>query len=467
MKNSINPSNPYLTLAEVADAYRDGHLKPSDVVTAHLERIERIDPRIGAWQAVYADDALAAAHAADKALKNGYRIGPFHGIPFGLKDICDLQGKITTGGSMAMKDRISKVTGSLTRRLIVAGGIVLGKTKTVECAFGGWGTNQRMGTPWNPWDMQTHRVPGGSSAGSATALAAGMALCAVGTDTGGSVRLPAAYCGLTGLKVTEGRLPTDGILPLSHTLDTPGPMARTVEDATIMFSVMDGAEPWVTDRDRAAGTGLFAGLAQGVAGLRLATLNEAERQACDADTLSAYDQALELLRHLGAIIEPLTGARAYASMTADNGKLIAVEGYAHNGHLYDDLSLPMDEDVRPRMLSGKSLSAVEYIRILQDRQEAKAQYYEAMHGFDAVLTPTMTSVAPPVAQIDQQVSPGHFTRPFNYLGMCGLSLPSSLSADGIPHSLQILARGNDEAICLRIGAAFEAARPRIPWPDLE
>ena len=159
---------------------------------AHLQRIEIHDPKLGAYQALYVDAALFAADAASKAIASGHRIGPFHGIPFALKDICDLEGQITTNGSLTLADRVSTITGTLVRRLVAAGGIIIGKSKSVECAFGGWGTNQRMGTPWNPWDLTHQRVPGGSSSGSAVALAAGMAVCAVGTDTGGSVRLPAA-----------------------------------------------------------------------------------------------------------------------------------------------------------------------------------------------------------------------------------------------------------------------------------
>jgi len=463
---TLDPTDPYLSLSDLAGAYRSGSLKPSTVVEAHLERIARLEPKIGAYQAVYADEARAAAGAADRALASGHRIGPFHGIPFGLKDICDLEGRVTTGGSLAMKDRVSETTGTLTRRLIAAGGIVLGKTKTVECAFGGWGTNQRMGTPWNPWDMQTHRVPGGSSAGSAVALAAGMAVCAVGTDTGGSVRLPAAFCGLTGLKVTEGRLPTDGIIPLSHTLDTPGPLARSVVDALIMFEVMDGREGWAIDRDMAAGTGLYAQPGRGVSGLRLGALDAAERAPCSAEVLAGYDTALELLRGLGARVETFTPPRPLAAVTAANGKLISAEGFAHHGALYADPAQPMDEDVRPRFLAGREVSAADYIRILADRRAAQADFYRAMAGFDAVLTPTMLAAAPPVAEADQAVSPGHFTRPFNYLGMCGLALPIGLTPDGLPTSLQIAARGGDEAVALRIGAALEAALPALERPKL-
>ena len=428
------------------------------------KRIKRLDPTIGAYQALYEDEAMAAASAADKAFASGHRIGPFHGVPFGLKDICDLEGRVTTGGSLAMRDRVSQTTATIARRLIAAGGILLGKTKTVECAFGGWGTNQRMGTPWNPWDLDTHRAPGGSSAGSAAAVAADLAVCAVGTDTGGSVRLPAAFCGLTGLKVTEGRLPTDGILPLSHSLDTPGPLARSVLDAIIMFEVMDGREGWAMDRDLASGKGLYSLLTPGLQGRRLGILEDREREGVSPEVLAAYDAALGVLRDLGAILEVFRTPRAYADFTSATGTLISTEAFSHHGALYSDPDQPVDEDVRPRIMAGRDVSAADYIAILQDRRRAQAAYYEAMGGFDAVLTPSNAVVAPPVSEIEQSVSPGHFTRPFNYLGMCGLSLPTGLTAEGLPTSLQIAARGGEEATALRIGGALEAAQPELRRP---
>ena len=463
---TVDPTSPYLSLSSVAEAFQSGALKPSGVVEAHLDRIARLDSKIGAFQIVYADEARNAAEAADKAIASGHRIGPFHGIPFGLKDLYDLEGRVTTGGSAAKKNRISPGTGTVTRRLLAAGGIVLGKTKTVECAFGGWGTNQHMGTPWNPWDLKAHCVPGGSSAGSAAALAAGMTLCAAGTDTAGSVRVPAAFCGVTGLKVTEGRLPTDGIIPLSHTLDTPGPMARSVEDVILMFEVMDGREGWAMDRDRATSAGLYAVLDQGVMGLRLGDIEEEAREACDPEILSGYDTALGTLRDLGARIETFSLPRGYDEIARANGTLIAAEGYAHHRDLCDDLSKPMDEDVRTRILDGKGVTAADYIKVLEDRRLAQAEHNEAMRGFDAILTPTVPLAAKPVVDADPLDSPAKLTRPINYLGMCALSIPTGLTPDGLPTSLQIAARGGDEGIALRVGAALEAVQAEPNWPVL-
>lgn len=463
----MDPQSPYPSLTQLAAAYRSGQTRPSAIVRAHLDRIARIDPKIGAYQAIYAEDAMQMAEAADRMFATGTAIGPFHGIPFGLKDICDVSGRITTGGSKAMADRMSPTTGTLTRRLFAAGGIMLGKTKTVECALGGWGTNQRMGTPRNPWDMSAHRVPGGSSSGTGAGVAAGMAVCGVGTDTGGSVRLPAGFCGLVGLKVTEGRLPTDGILPLSQTLDTPGPLARSVEDALVMFLTMDGAEGWALEQAWQDRSGAFASLHQGVKGLRLGILDAEERAACTADVLSGYDAALEILGQLGVDLVPFSAQQPYGDLTTACGTLIATEGYFNHGHLYDNADLPMDEDVRSRMLAARGVSARAYQQMFVDRAEGKQIYLDRMTGFDALLTPSMTTTAPRLEEADQAVSPGYFTRHVNYFGMCALSLPSGLSANGLPTSLQVIARPNDERMALRIGAAFEAARPEIPWPMLD
>ena len=463
---TIDPTEPFLSLAALADAFRAGTAKPSEVMRAQLDRIERLEPKIGAFQAIYAEEAMMAAEASDRLFASGHRVGPFQGIPFGLKDICDLEGRVTTGGSKAMEHRVSPATGTMTRRLIAAGGIVVGKTKTVECALGGWGTNQHMGTPRNPWDMAAQRVPGGSSAGTGAGVAAGFATCGVGTDTGGSVRLPAGFCGLVGLKVTEGRLPTDGILPLSHSLDTPGPLARSVEDTIMMFEVMDGAEGWRMDRDRAEGQGLYAALAQGVSGLRLGALEDSERALCSGEVLDAYDQALDHLRQCGARIETFHSPSGYEALTAQSGRLMAAEGFYHHGHLYDDPSQPMDEDVRARMLAGKDVSAAEYIGFADDRRRTAAAYLTAMKGFDAVLTPTMRTTAPKLEDADQATSPAHFTRHVNYLAMCALAMPVGLSPEGLPISLQVVARGHDEAMALRIGASLEAALPERPNPTI-
>lgn len=449
------------TIESLSAAYAKHKIKPSKVVDAHLQAIETHNPHLNAYQTVFFEQAMQAAEAADKAFMSGYRIGPFHGIPFALKDIYDLEGQICTNGSMALKDRVSKVTGTVARRLIAAGGIVLGKSKTVESAFGGWGTNQKMGTPWNPWDLTNHRIPGGSSSGSGVATAAGLAVCSIGSDTGGSVRLPAAYCGISGLKVTEGQLPCDGIAPLAQTLDSPGPMAQTVVDIVILYEIMLGRDGGLIDRDLQAGDGLYQIMNKGVRGLKLGQMAQAERDNCSADILAGYDAAIDALKRLGADIEVFSSPFDYASLADDNGAITAVEAYNNHGHFYEDSKAPMDEDVRKRMLTGKTYLAHDYVRMLETRRQRCDEFNQAIRGFDAILTPTTTTTAPIISDVDQAVSPGHFTRPFNYLAMCGLSVPTGLASDGMPHSLQIIARAHDEAMAIRIGASIETVTPSI------
>src|ERR1044072_1560128 len=264
-----NTDPSYLPAHVLAGEIAARRLSPVDVVEAMLARIARHDAKLHAFIDVYADDARLAAEAADKAIRAGHAVGPLHGVPVALKDLVDLEGRVTTGGSKVWAKRVSAVTATLARRFISAGMIVLGKTNTVEFAMGGWGTNTHMGTPWNPWDAKVHRTPGGSSSGSGVAVSAGLAPCAIGTHTGGSVRLPAAWDGIVGLKTTVGRISTYGVLPLSETLDTPGPMTRTVEDAAVLFNVLQGADPedaktaWVPPVDT------LPTLKRGVAGLRL------------------------------------------------------------------------------------------------------------------------------------------------------------------------------------------------------
>ena len=239
-----SPADPSLSTAtELSAAISACKLSSVEATDAFLARIAAQDQQLHAFIDVYAEDARLAAEAADKAIRSGHQIGPLHGVPIALKDLIDLEGRVTTGGSAVWRERRSPATATLARKLIAAGMIVLGKTHTVEFAMGGWGTNHHMGTPWNPWDAQVARTPGGSSSGSGVAVASAMAPWAIGTDTGGSVRLPASWCGLTGLKTTVGRVSCYGILPLAPSLDTPGPMARSVEDAALLFSVMQGGRP--------------------------------------------------------------------------------------------------------------------------------------------------------------------------------------------------------------------------------
>jgi aspartyl-tRNA(Asn)/glutamyl-tRNA(Gln) amidotransferase subunit A len=334
---------------------------------------------------------------------------------------------------------------------------VLGKTHTVEFAMGGWGTNRHMGTPWNPWDLKTLRAPGGSSSGTGVAVAAGLAPWGICTDTGGSVRLPAAWCGIVGLKTTIGRISVHGVLPLAPTLDTPGPMTRDVEDAAILFNVLQGADPLDPLTLRRPPDDPLPQLKRGVAGLRLAKLPAAEREPCDGEVLAAFDESLKVLAKLGAEIVDAKLPRRFADFTQMTGRIIAAEGYSFVGELIDSNDKPIDEAVRPRLRPGRDMRAQDYILALREREQVKREFAEALAGVDALLTPTTATAAPEVAKLAQSATPAVFTRIGNLLDLCGVALPNGFTAGGLPISLQILCRGYDEATALRIAWAYEQA----------
>src|SRR3954471_23177681 len=315
---SSNTDPCFLPAHVLAAGIAARRLSPVDVVEAMLARIASRDPKLHAFIDVYADDARLAAEAADKAIRAGHAVGPLHGVPIALKDLIDIEGRVTTGGSMAWRDRRSPATATLARRFFAQGMIVLGKTHTVEFAMGGWGTNSRRGTPWNPWDAQRARTPGGSSSGSGVAVAAGLAPWAIGTGPGGPVRLPASWCGITGLKTTIGRVSTHGVLPLSPTLDTPGPMARSVEDTALLYAVMQGADPLDPLTRGLPYADPMPTLRRGVRGLRLARMPDVERQHASAAVLAAYDRSLAELERLGAEIVPVQLPFLFADVAAHN-----------------------------------------------------------------------------------------------------------------------------------------------------
>ncbi|HYU13040.1 MAG TPA: amidase, partial [Stellaceae bacterium] len=415
-----------------------------------------LDGKLHSFITITAERARAQARQAEQEFASGKGRGPLHGIPIAIKDLVEIEGEVAMGGTAAWRNRIALHTATLLRRLLAAGMINLGKTHTVEFAYGGWGTNQHLGTPWNPWDPEVARTPGGSSSGSGVAVAAGMAPWAIGTDTGGSVRLPASWCGLSGLKTTIGRVSTYGILPLAPSLDTPGPLARSVEDAALLYSVMQGPDP-LDPRTLAAPppNDPMAGIRRGIRGLRLARMPEAERDGCTAEMLAAYDGALDQLARQGAEIVDIALPCRFADATMATGRIIASEAYQLVGHLVDDPALPIDPAVRPRIQPGRGISAPDYLAALAERDAMKRAFLAALDGVDALLTPTTQTPPIPIDSVDQTTTPAHFTRLVNLLELCALAVPDGFTRNGLPLSLQIICRPYDEATALRIGWAYQ------------
>ena len=457
----------HLPVHELSKLIQSRQLSPVDLMEACLKKIEQHDAKLHSFVEVYADDARRAARGAEAAIQAGHSVGPLHGIPIALKDLVELEGKVVTGGSEVMKANVATRTATLAKKLIAQGMIILGKTHTVEFAMGGWGTNTHRGTPWNPWDLKRARTPGGSSSGSGVAVAASLVPWAVGTDTGGSVRMPASWCGITGLKTTIGRVSTYGVLPLSPTLDTPGPMARSVQDVALLYVAMQGPDPLDPLTRGLPYTDPMPTLSRDLRGVRLARMPEKERSYASADVLAAYDRSLSELEMLGAEIIEIDLPFSFADVATYNLRIMAAESYELYHHWIDDEQAPLDPHVRPRIAGGRTLSAQAYIEALRTRDVMKAQFAAALEGMDALLTPTTMTTAVPLEEVDQTKAPAHFTRFGNYLNLTALALPNGIAPDGLPTSLQIVCRAHDEALALRIGNAYQHAsdwhlrRPKV------
>lgn len=431
-------------------------LSPIDFVAALLDRIRNADPKLHAFVDVYADDARLAAEAAHYAIQSGDALGPLHGMPVALKDVVEIAGKTTAAGSLAWQSRRSARTATLANRLISRGLIVLGKTHTTEFALGAWGVNQRMGTPRNPWDRDVHRAPGGSSSGSAIAVAARMVPWAVGTDTGGSVRIPAAWCGLTGLKTTKGAVSTHGILSPSGTLDTPGPLTRCVEDAALLFYAMQGGDSLDPHTDDPSPGNPLGTLKRGVAGMRLGRVGRAALAGTSAEIATNYEVSLDLFRKLGATIIPIAWPD-YRDYRGAISTMILAEAHASYGALAMDPSTPLDEFTRAELCTASRISATDYRVALDEQWKLQHDFAAVFDDVDALLTPTVRMVAPSLDEIDRREPPTNFTRVVNFAQLCAISVPNGFAANDLPTSLQVICPPHSESTALRIGWAHENA----------
>lgn len=452
-----------LTITDLAPRLRRRELRAETLVNDYLARIAALDGWLHAYVAVYADEALAAARAADLQLDQGIWLGPLHGVPIALKDLIDIAGRPTTIGSPIHADTIAASTAELVQQLQRAGAIILGKTHMVQFAMGAWGPNQHMGTPRNPWDDRVHRIPGGSSSGSAVAVAGRLAPAAIGTDTGGSVRVPASYCGITGLKPTVGRISSQGVVTLSQTLDSVGVFAHSAADARLLFDVLAPATPgeWREPLDASR---------FGIAGATLGRLPDAFLADVTPAVRQAYEASIALFHSLGAQIVEITPPATLAEFKAVTGDIMMTEGVASFEREMTDLDLPVDDSVRPRMLVGLEVSAVRYLAALRERDRLQAAMQARLEGVAGLLTPTTLTTALPLDEVDHGNAPVQYTRIGNLLQMCGVSVPNGRDDAGLPTGLQILCPGGEDRLALYLAEVFQRhsdwhrvrANPRTP-----
>jgi len=460
-QQDIDGTSPWnQPLGDLARALRARTLSSEALTAAYLERIAGLDGALHAYVQVFGDQALAAARACDLRLAAGLPVGLLEGVPIAVKDLAHVEGYRTQAGSSVYRQRAPATqTATVVQRLLAAGAVLLGKTHLVEFAFGGWGTNQALGTPRNPWDSAVHRSPGGSSSGSAVAVAGGLAAGAIGTDTGGSVRIPSAFCGLTGLKTTQGRISNHGFDLVSHTLDTVGPMAWTAEDAALLLQAIHGPDAHDLATWQAPPEDFVGQLARPVHGLRFSLVGQDVLGEVQPAIQEGVRQAAEVLASLGCLRHDAAFQGVdFVSDQQETGVIIASEAYAGHGEHILAAQDAGDAASRARVLRGRDCSAPRYAAALQQRDRRKREFLQLFEATDVLVLPSVPIQAQPVATLDENdLAPSRLTRFVGYYGLCAIALPCGLTPDGLPMSVQLVAAPWREGMLLRLGAAFQRA----------
>jgi aspartyl-tRNA(Asn)/glutamyl-tRNA(Gln) amidotransferase subunit A len=465
------------SIASLSERVHAGTLSPIAYVEDLLARIEALDPVLRAFIRIMPERALAQAQAAESVLRSGAEIGPLLGIPYAAKDLFDVQGTPTTAGTRLLETNIATRDATIVRKLAGAGMVLLGKTHTVQFAYGAPGVNHDYGTPHNPWHRVAH-APGGSSSGSAVAVASGMVPMALGTDTGGSVRVPAALCGIVGLKTTVGRVSRAGVYPLSWTLDSVGPLTRTVEDAALVYQAMQGPDAADESTAGVAVHDVLRGLKDGVKGLRIAFGETTFFDGVDREVEQAVRKAGAVFRSLGAQLTSLELPEVAAAWAEEKRPLlIAAEACAVNREFLDSHLDALDRVIGPRMLTGRTLSAPDYFALLRRMAQLREQARWTLRDTDALIVPTTMTAAQPLDTFDTDfdtylaynVKVHRNTGIGNLLDLCGVSLPCGFTAGGLPIGLMIYAKPFEEATALRVAYAYERAsdwhkrHPDLGW----
>jgi len=454
-----------LGIAEAGEQIRRRALSPVELTRAYLDRIQQEDGALRAYIAVLSDPALAAARTAEKEIARGGYRGPLHGIPIALKDLFMTRGIPTTCGSRILKAWVPDADAAVATRLYAAGAILLGKLNMHEFAYGPTGVNPHYGTPKNPWDRA--RMPGGSSSGSGVAVAAGLAAGALGTDTGGSVRIPASLCGIVGLKPTYGRVSRAGVIPLAWSLDHVGPMTRTVADAALLLQVLAGRDPADPSTADVPVPDYRRALEGGVRGLRLGLPKDLFFERLDPEVRAAVLGAARSLEGLGASVEEVPLPRIPHAGPASFA-IIASEATAYHEPYLKTRAALYGADVRARLTAGQFVLATQYLKAQRARQVIRAEVDEVLGRVHALLLPTTPIPAPLLGAREVTVDGVtedvrwwliRCTRPINVTGHPALSVPCGFTAGGLPIGLQLVGRHFDEAMLLRIGRAFEAVSP--------
>ena len=447
----------FASASELARLISARSISSLEVTQAYLDRIEQFDASLRAFITVDAERALQTARMADSTPSNG----PLHGVPIAVKDNIATQNLRTTGGSRVLADFVPDHDAPVVTSLRQAGAVILGKTNLHEFAYGGTSSNVEFGAVRNPWNLE--HVPGGSSGGSAAAVAAGLCAAALGTDTAGSVRLPAAQCGVVGLKPTYGRVSINGVMPLAWSLDHVGPITRSVEDAALVFRALAGAD---IPQPR---TGTLNGL-------RLGVPRRYFFDGLHEDVELAIEEALSVLADQGALLEDVNWPDVHLSNSA-TWTIIMAEAGAYHRQWFRTRSQDYSAETRENLQLAEFLPAADYVQAQRVRTVLQGQAEHLLSTIDALITPALAITAPRLGQTTgtvggkvKEINPVfiRLADPFNLTGMPAISVPCGFGSEGLPIGLQIAAAPHAEAAVLRIAAAYQAAtewhlkRPTLP-----
>lgn len=464
-----------LTLAQIASMLRSREVSAVEVLTAQLARARAVQPHINAFIRIDEEAAMVTARSLDTDAARGHFHGPLHGVPMAHKDMFYRQGLISTCGSAIRRDDPAITTATALKRLDAAGAIDFGTLNMAEFAYGPTGHNTHFGAARNPWN--TSHITGGSSSGSGAAVAARATFAALGSDTGGSVRLPASLCGVTGLKVTTGRISRAGAMPLSFSMDTIGPLARTAEDCAILLQALAGSDAADATASSQVVPDLVSRLGQKLAGLRIGVPDKFFHDDLDAQVAAALDEARRTLAALGCSIVPVTipdmrGAEAAAT------HVIAAEAASLHGNWLRNRPNDYSPQVRARLIRGLTVPAPRYIDALRLRAELLQKFMaEVFDKVDVLSVPSLAILTPTLAETDvgggtkmdrilAQLTRLH--RPFNYLGLPSVALPCGRAREGLPIAMQLAGRPFAEDVILHLAHAYQSvtdwhkASPSLP-----
>lgn len=451
------------SLTEVAHKVAEREVSPVELVEACLERVDEV-AALNAYIEVYADEARQVAHAAETMIAAGHRLGPLHGVPIALKDNIGMAGRITTAGSKVLADWRPDEDASVVQRLKGAGSIVLGKTNMHEFAWGGTSANPHYGAVRNPWNPE--RFPAGSSGGSGVAVAARTVYGALGTDTGGSVRLPSAINGIVGIRPTIGRVSNAGVVPLAWSMDTVGAMTRTVEDCALMFSVIAGHDARDQGTANAPVSDYLAELRRGAARLRIGVIPHYFFHNLQQPVHDAVRSALSTLEGLGASVVDVDVEGIHGNISAQL-TIESCEPSTYHQRWLRERPEDYGDDVRLLLEVGELHLATHYLQAQRYRTLLRANFLEAFRSVDVFICPTLPFTATRVGETLVEIQPGEpedmlaaimqFTGVPSLTGLPSLNVPCGFDQDGLPIGMQVIGRPFDEGMLFRLGAAFQAA----------